>query len=48
MTFKVENGLIRQIESTLERVPYGMLSGWSTWEAGMSSRAQDLTGYAEN
>jgi hypothetical protein len=46
--FKVENGLIRQIESILERVPYGMLSGWSSWEAGMSSRAQDVTGYAEN
>jgi hypothetical protein len=24
-------------------VPYGMLSGWSSWEDGMSDRAQDVT-----
>jgi len=41
--FKVEKGRIRQIEAILERVPYGMLSGWSTWEDGMSDRAQDVT-----
>ncbi len=46
--FKVENGLIRQIEAVLERVPYGMRSGWSSWEAGMSSRAQDVTGHTGN
>jgi hypothetical protein len=46
--FKVENGQVRQIESLLERVPYGMISGWSSWEAGMSDRPQDVTGYSAN
>jgi hypothetical protein len=41
--FRVENGKIRQIEAILERSPYGMLSGWSTWEEGMSSNLQDVT-----
>ena len=41
--FKVENGELAEIEALLQRVPYGMLSGWSTWEAGMSDRAQDAT-----
>ena len=41
--FKIENGLIRRIEATLERVPYGMTSGWSSWEDGMSDRARDVT-----
>jgi hypothetical protein len=38
--FKVENGLIRQIEAVLAEAPYGMNSGWSSWEEGMSSRAR--------
>lgn len=41
--FRIENGEIAEIEAALQRVPYGMLSGWSTWEAGMSDRAQDAT-----
>jgi hypothetical protein len=41
--FKVEKGKIRQIEAILERAPYGMLSGWSSWEDGMSDRARDVT-----
>jgi len=41
--FKIEKGLIRRIEATLDRVPYGMLSGWSTWEEGMSDAIQDET-----
>jgi hypothetical protein len=41
--FKIENGLIQRIEATLERVPYGMTSGWSSWEDGMSDRARDVT-----
>jgi hypothetical protein len=32
-----------QIEATLERVPCGMTSGWSSWEDGMSDRARDVT-----
>jgi hypothetical protein len=41
--FRIENGKIRRIEAVLDRVPYGMLSGWSSWEDGMSDRAQDIT-----
>jgi hypothetical protein len=45
--FKVENGQINEIEAFLTRPPYGMQSGWSTWEDGMSDRARDVTGYTE-
>lgn len=46
--FKIQDGQVRQIDSFLERVPYGMNSGWSSWEAGMSDRPQDVTGFGEN
>jgi hypothetical protein len=39
--FKVENGKLRQIEAVLDRAPYGMTSGWSSWEDGMTDRARD-------
>ena len=35
--FRIENGLIVNVESVLHPVPYGMGSGWSTWEEAMSS-----------
>ncbi len=38
--FKVEKGLIRRIEAVLYRCPYGMNSGWSTYEQGMSDQIQ--------
>jgi len=38
--FKIENGLIRQIEAVLCEAPYGMNSGWSSWEEGLSNRAR--------
>jgi hypothetical protein len=41
--FKLENGKIRQIEAVLDRAPYRMTSGWSTWEDGMTDRARDVT-----
>lgn len=41
--FKVENGKIHKIEALLHRVPYGMNSGWSTWEQGMSDHARDVS-----
>jgi hypothetical protein len=41
--FKIEKGKIRQIEAVLQRVPYGMNSGWSNWEDGLSSAARDVT-----
>jgi hypothetical protein len=36
--FKIERGRIGAVESVLHPVPYGMGSGWSTWEEAMSSR----------
>jgi hypothetical protein len=41
--FKLEKGNIRKIDAFLQRVPYGMDSGWSTWEQGMSDIARDVT-----
>ncbi len=41
--FKVENGKLHQIEAIMDRAPYGMTSGWSTWEDGMTDRARDVT-----
>jgi hypothetical protein len=38
--FKIENDKIRRIEAVLQRCPYGMNSGWSTYEDGMSDRIQ--------
>jgi hypothetical protein len=35
--FKIERGRIGPVESVLHPVPYGMGSGWSTWEEAMSS-----------
>lgn len=35
--FRIERGLIVAVESVLHPVPYGMGSGWSTWEQSMSS-----------
>lgn len=41
--FKVQDGKIHEIEAILQRVPYGMLSGWSTWEEGMSDQMRDVS-----
>jgi len=41
--FKLDKGNIRKIDAFLQRVPYGMNSGWSTWEQGMSDQARDVT-----
>jgi hypothetical protein len=38
--FKIEKGLIRQIEAVVWESPYGMNSGWSSWEEGLSGRAR--------
>ena len=42
--FKIERGRIGSVESVLHPVPYGMGSGWSTWEDAMSSRPQWSSG----
>ncbi|HEX9933951.1 MAG TPA: hypothetical protein VGB38_02040 [bacterium] len=39
--FKVERGLISRIEAIVQEAPYGMNSGWSTWEDGLSERARE-------
>lgn len=41
--FKVEGGKIHEIEAILQRSPYGMNSGWSTWEDGMSDQMRDVS-----
>lgn len=41
--FKVYDDNIHEIEAFLMRVPYGMNSGWSTWEQGMSDAGRDVT-----
>jgi hypothetical protein len=41
--FQIEHGRIHQIQAIMERVPYGMNSGWSTWEEGMSSAGRDAS-----
>jgi hypothetical protein len=40
--FKVEKGKIRRIEAVFHRCPYGMNSGWSTYEQGMSDQIQSI------
>lgn len=41
-TFQIEHSKIHQIMAIMNHVPYGMTSGWSTWEQGFSSRARYL------
>ncbi len=40
--FKIEKGNIRRIEAIFHRCAYGMNSGWSTYEQGMSDRIQSI------
>jgi hypothetical protein len=40
--FKIEKGQIRRIEAVFHRCPYGMNSGWSTYEQGMSEEIQSI------
>lgn len=39
----VRDGEIRRIEAIMIRSAYGMNSGWSSWEDGMSDRQQDVS-----
>jgi hypothetical protein len=41
--FKVQGGKIHRIQAVLQRSPFGMNSGWSTWEQGMSDQARDVS-----
>ncbi len=38
--FKIDKGKIRKVEAILLQAPYGMNSGWSTYEMGMSDQPQ--------
>ena len=40
--FRIEDGQISRIEAVFLRAPYGINSGWSTFEQGMSEEAQDI------
>ena len=40
--FRIENGQIRRIEAIFHRAPFGMDSGWSTYEQSISSEIQDV------
>ncbi len=35
--FKIEKGLLREIQAVYQEAPYGMGSGWSSWEQSISS-----------
>jgi len=41
--FKVQGGKIHRIQAFLQRSPYGMNSGWSTWLQGMSDHYRDVS-----
>jgi len=40
--FKVQNGLIRRVEAVFHRAPYGIPSGWSTYEQSISEEIQSV------
>jgi hypothetical protein len=40
--FKIEDGQIRRIEAVFHRAPYGINSGWSTYQQGISDQPQDV------
>jgi hypothetical protein len=40
--FRIEKGKIRRIEAILTQPPYGMQSGWSSYEEGISDKARDI------
>jgi len=42
--FRLEKNKIRRIEAVLTQSPYGMDSGWSSRDDGLSDRARDVTG----
>ena len=40
--FKIENGKIARIEAIFHQAPYGIPSGWSTYEQSISDEIQDV------
>jgi hypothetical protein len=39
---KIEDAQIRRIEAIFHRAPYGIASGWSTFEQAMSESIQSV------
>ena len=40
--FKIEDGMIRRIEAVFHQAPFGIPSGWSSYELAMSEAIQDI------
>lgn len=40
--FKVEDGMIRRVEAVFQQAPYGIPSGWSSYEQAMSEAIQSV------
>lgn len=40
--FKIENGLIRRVEAVFHQAPFGIPSGWSTYEQSISEEIQSV------
>jgi hypothetical protein len=40
--FKIENGKIRMVEAVFDKAPFGMPSGWSTYEQSISEEIQSI------
>ena len=40
--FKIEDGKIRRVEAVFHKAPYGIPSGWSTFEQAMSESIQSV------
>ena len=40
--FKIEDGKIRRIEAAFHRAPFGINSGWSTYEQGISEEPRTI------
>lgn len=38
--FKVQGGQIHRVQAVLTQAPYGMISGWSSWDDAMSDKPQ--------
>ncbi len=41
--FRISHRTIHEIVAIMEKVPYGMNSGWSTWQEGMSSEGREAS-----
>ena len=40
--FKIEKGMIRRVEAVFHQAPFGMPSGWSTYERSISEEIQSI------